>query len=254
MELATNKHMLLASPDAGVVTDLTDPEGVDKWSGENRNSAIALNTETDEVMPLVSELEQIEKMQRQLSRMQQDTATLQAALHHKMSRVWVDSNPDRPDQSIVSRSETADNRCPKNLGQPFNKACLDPGTADLRIMQDNDTNHLWPGLVTQGLDLPERLHRPPLSSRHPNHPSGYEAPSEEEADTAQALLQLAGASEGGTRQFGTSKRDFGLGVAMLDEEVEGMITDLEQEQGYGKSVEEVSKHLGHEKVSEGEIK
>src|ERR1043165_8721797 len=205
MELATNKHMLLASPDAGVVTDLTDPEGVDKWSGENRNSAIALNTETDEVMPLVSELEQIEKMQRQLSRMQQDTATLQAALHHKMSRVWVDSNPDRPDQSIVSRSETADNRCPKNLGQPFNKACLDPGTADLRIMQDNDTNHLWPGLVTQGLDLPERLHRPPLSSRHPNHPSGYEAPSEEEADTAQALLQLAGASEGGTRLFGPNE-------------------------------------------------
>src|ERR1043165_9249635 len=205
MELSTNKHLLLARPDTSVVTDLTDPEEVDKRSGESTSRVIALNTETGELMPLVSDLEQIERMQRQLSMMQQDTAILQAAINHKMSRVWVDSNPDRLDQSIVSRSETADNRCPKNLAEPFNKACLDPGTTDLRTMQDKDTNHLWPGLVTQGLDLPERLHRPPLSSRHPEHPSGYEAPSEEEADTAQALLQLAGASEGGTRLFGPNE-------------------------------------------------
>src|ERR1043165_5599531 len=137
MELSTNKDKLLARPITSVVTDLTDPEEVDKRSGENRSSAIALTTETGELRPLVSEMEQIEKMQRQLSLMQQDTATLQAAINHKMSRVWVDSNPDRPDQSIVSRSETADNRCPKNLAQPFNKACLDPGTADLRTMQED---------------------------------------------------------------------------------------------------------------------
>ena len=87
MELSTNKHMLLARPDTSVVTDLTDPEEVDKRSGESTSRVIALNTETGELMPLVSDLEQIERMQRQLSMMQQDTAILQAAINHKMSRV-----------------------------------------------------------------------------------------------------------------------------------------------------------------------
>src|ERR1043165_5132616 len=145
MELSTNKEKVLARPNTSVVTDLTDPEEVDRRSDEDRSIAIALNTETGELMPLVSELEQIEIMQRQLSLMQQDTATLQAALHNKMSRVRVELNTDRLDQSIVSRSETADNICPKNLAEPFNKVYLDPGTYYSRTLQDIDTNHFLPG-------------------------------------------------------------------------------------------------------------
>src|ERR1043165_557802 len=146
MELSTNKEKVLARPNTSVVTDLTDPEEVDRRSGENRSSAIALNTETGELMPLVSELEQIEIMQSQLSLMQQDTAALQAALHNKMSRVRVELNPDRLDQSIVSRRVTADNICPKNLAEPLNKVYLDPGIVHSRTLQDIDTNYLLPEL------------------------------------------------------------------------------------------------------------
>ena len=263
MEMPANKDKLLARPNTSVVTELVETAELKMRSGEVRVGVTVTDLEEEDRMALASELEQIEVMQAQLTQMQQQTAAFQAVLHDKISRVRVDLNPNRRDRSIVSRPETPDNLCPRNLAEPLDKVYLDPGTAYSQTLQDIQTENLWPGLVTQGLGLPEHSFDPPTSSRHPIYPSSYEAPRAEEVTTAQALLELAGSSQGGTRQSGTSKRDLGpgdtgssrfVGVTTLDGEVEKITTDLEQDRRYGKSDEEVSKHLGPNKVRQGETK
>src|ERR1043165_648354 len=205
--MSLNKETLLATPDTSLMTESIGTTEVNVRRGEEAVSQPRDSEEEALRTDPSTEPESNIWLLAQLMHLKTQNASLRAALecNTEIGRGRESSNPSRQDRPAVPHPGTRDRECPPSTRYGKYEAhpgyVLQEGVWYQEEEEPESTDRLIPRLPCQPTvhdpsNTTELVHSPSIT---PNRPAG------EEVDSALALLQLAGARRGGTRQSATSK-------------------------------------------------
>ena len=200
--MSLNKETLLAMPDTSLITESVGPTEVNVRRGEESVSPPRDSGEETLRIDPSTDPESNVWLLAQLMHLKTQNASLRAALecNTEIGRGRESSNPSRQERPAVPHPGTTDRECPPSTHYSKYKAHPGYELQEGAWYQEEDepestdrsiTRRPCQSIVQDPFNTTELVHSPLMT---PSRPAG------EEVDSALALLQLAGASRGGTRQ------------------------------------------------------